>query len=108
MNVYFMIMQEINRQRERMKKFKEKETPGGGAMKIEHRQVQFLSVNFINYWIKIQERFNSVEMERELRNMNNQDVILMLYLPKMLTPTPKPGYKSEGSSVYSTPGGDED
>ena len=53
MQAYFLILQEINKQRERAKDFQEQTpgmTPKSANTSIDNKQVLYLDVNFLKYW----------------------------------------------------------
>ena len=101
MQGYFIILQEINRQREVAKDFTQTKTPDS-ASQIDNKKVYFLDINFMKYWSLLQKKRNYDEMNNETRAIMRYDVILMLYFPKMTRPeTPTPGDSEEEDDFHA-------
>lgn len=105
MDIYYEIMMEITIQRQRAMLQRKQETPGETIAGMETKKVLFLYVNYIRAFFKCIDMQKNEALEPELRQMMNEDVIMMLYFPKELElDTPKPGsVKGSRSSFVSTP-----
>jgi len=103
LSCHFMILQEINKQRERAMNHLEA-TPETTSQ-IDNQRVLYLDVNFLKYWSLLTKRGRTNVMAQEIQSLTRYDVILMLYFPKMQASTPTPTPDDE--SQYSTPNGED-